>query len=78
MSIARKRTDATAQSGASEAGALDVLAGQVIGAKVNREAVEVELDRLPRWRFMRRAELEREVDRSRTREQRLLGLVRDV
>ena len=62
----------------TDAAALDVLATQVIGARVNREAVEVELERLPRWRFVRRAALERRVARSRNREKRLLGLVKDV
>ncbi len=72
----RGATDEAARD--SQSGALDVLASQVVGAKVNREAVEGELERLPRWRFLRRAELEREVERSRKREARLLGLYKDV
>jgi hypothetical protein len=58
--------------------ALEVLARELIGAKVNREDVEGELERVPRWRFRRRAELEREADRNRKLEQRLLGLVKEV
>jgi hypothetical protein len=62
----------------SKPAALDVLAREVIGAKVNREDVEGELERVPRWHFRRRAELEREVNRNRKLEQRLLGFVKEV
>jgi hypothetical protein len=78
VSIAGKRKAGNERFNAAQADALDYLAGHVIGAKVNREAVEDELDRLPRWRFIRRVGLEREVDRRRRREQELLGLVKEV
>ena len=56
---------------------LDVLASQVIYAKLGREAVKEELDRLPRWRFRRRAKFAREIARKRRHEQRLIDLVRE-
>jgi hypothetical protein len=61
----------------SEPEALDLLEGQLLGAKMNREADEEKLEKVPRWRFKRRAELARQIQRRRRREQSLLGLVDD-
>ena len=58
--------------------ALDALARELIDAKVNRQTVEETLDGVPRWRFMLRAELEREARQHRKRERRLLVLFKDV
>ena len=56
---------------------LELLARAVMDAKINRERAEAELARVPRWRFVRRAQLERRVNKRRRREQHLLGWMKD-
>ena len=57
---------------------LEVLAQMVLEAKVNRETVEEELERTPRWRFRRRTQLERGFYRRLTQEQELVTLLKDA
>jgi hypothetical protein len=54
---------------------LDVLARQVGEAEARRAATEEKLNRTPSWRFRRRAQLRRRMDRRLTQERELMGLV---
>ena len=55
---------------------LDVLAQMVLDARANRETLEGELERTPRWRFRRRTRLERGFNRRLTQEQELVTLLK--
>jgi hypothetical protein len=60
----------------AEQSPLEVLAQMVLEAKVNREAVEEELERTPRWRFRRRTYLERGFYRRLSQEHQLMDLLK--
>jgi hypothetical protein len=50
-----------------------VVARAIVATKAAREAAEEELESLPRWSMLRRAELERRIARARGREESLLA-----
>ena len=54
---------------------LDVLADQIRSAEVKRKAVEEKLMRTPSWRFRRRTQLERRVERRREQEREMTNLL---
>lgn len=60
----------------AEESPLEVLAQMVLEAKVNRKAVEEELERTPRWRIRRRTSLERGFHRRLSQEQELMDLLK--
>jgi hypothetical protein len=51
----------------------NIVAGAIVAAKEERENAERELEGLPPWRVLRRAELERRIARAREREETLLA-----
>ena len=55
-----------------ETSPLEALERAVLAIRDNREELEENLQRVPRWRFRRRRAVERSVRRRRDREQRLL------
>ena len=46
---------------------LDILAGQIELDSAREESLERELESLPRWRFRRRSEAQRRLERGRAR-----------
>jgi hypothetical protein len=55
-----------------ETSPLDALEREVLATRANREELEDNLRKLPRWRFRRRRALMQSVGRRRSREEQLL------
>jgi GH24 family phage-related lysozyme (muramidase) len=55
-----------------ETSPLDALERAVLSTRANREELEDTLQSLPRWRFRRRRDVERSLNRRRSREEQLL------
>ncbi len=52
---------------------LEALERAVLSTRANREELEDTLQKLPRWRFRRRRDVERSLRRRRSREEHLLA-----